>query len=143
MKRAKREWSELLRSLGGAFGDVVAAELGALRDDFARDGKNAGIGAGLVLAACALGAWSLGVVTALAIAVLAIWLPVWASIGIVLLVILIVMVVLLLVARNRFRRLEGPTNTVQRRWEDLRRWWNERVLGEPAPRPALEEEEVP
>ena len=139
-RRKGREWGELLRSLGRAFGDVVAAELAALRDDVARDGKHLGIGVGLVAAAAVLAAWSLGVLTALSVAVLAIWLPVWAAILIVLVVILLVIAILLLVARHHFGRLEGPTNTMHRRWEDHRRWWTERVLTDPISRPALDDE---
>lgn len=130
----------MLRSLGRAFGDVLSAELGALKEDFARDGKNLGIGVGLVVAAAALAAWSLCLVTALAVAVLAIWLPVWGAILVVLGVAVLVIAGLALVARRYFGRLEGPTNTIQRRWEDHRQWWNDRVLAEPPPRPALDRE---
>ena len=137
--RGRKDWGDLLRSLGRAFGDVVSAELEALKKDFARDGRHLGIAVGLIVAATALVCWSLGIVTALAIAVLAIWLPIWASILIVLVTVLLVVAILLLVARHHIGRLEGPTNTVQRRWTDHRRWWNDRVLAEPAPRPALDD----
>ncbi|MDX1630704.1 MAG: phage holin family protein [Thermoanaerobaculia bacterium] len=139
MRRRRREWKELLAALGRAFGRVLGAELGALRDDFLRDGKHLGWGVGFVVAAGALGAWSLGVLTALAIAVLAIWLPLWGAILVVLGVLLAVIAVLLLLARSRFRRLESPAVRIQDRWEDHRRWWDERILGEPERSPSLEE----
>lgn len=140
MSRRRREWKELLSDLGRAFGRVVGAELGALRDDFVRDGKTLGWGVGFALAAGVLAAWSLGVLTALAIAVLAIWLPIWGAILVVLGVLLAVVAVLLLLARSRFRRLESPAVRVQSRWEDHRRWWDDRILGEPERTPSFGEE---
>lgn len=140
MSRRRREWKELLSDLGRAFGRVVGAELGALRDDFVRDGKTLGWGVGFALAAGVLAAWSLGVLTALAIAVLAIWLPIWGAILVVLGVLLAIVAVLLLLARSRFRRLESPAVRVQSRWEDHRRWWDDRILGEPERAPSLGEE---
>ena len=69
--------------------------------------KNAGAGLGLVVGAAFLAFFVLALLTALFVALLALVLPVWASILIVMVVYIVVVAVLVLVARGRFRRAKG------------------------------------
>ena len=37
-------------------------------------------------------------------------------------------------ARSQLRRMEAPVDTVRRHWDEQRDWFQDRVLGESAPR---------
>jgi len=69
--------------------------------------KNAGAGLALVIAAAFLAFFVFALLTGLFVALLALALPVWASVLIVMVVYIIVVLVLVLVARGRFRQAKG------------------------------------
>lgn len=124
-RRLLAGWGASLQALGGAFSEVVQAELAALGDDFARSGRR--LGGALLLLALALFVlfWAVGLLIYLAVEVAHQWLPRWAAAAVVLAVVLVLMFVLALVGRRRLKRLEVPTATIRRRWESHRSWWSE------------------
>ena len=131
--RRGQEWQGRLLGLREALGELYAAEADALSRDLSRWGKGFVGALLLALGALALGFWVLAVLVGLMIAVLAIWMPVWAATLVTLVVLLIVVAVLGGMAWRRFQELGGPLGRVQRRWRDHWDWWHERVLEAPEP----------
>ena len=129
--RRGQEWQERLLGLREALGELYAAEADALSRDLTRWGKGFVGALLLALAALALGFWLLALLVGLMVAVLAIWLPVWAATLITFGVLLIAVAALGWVAWKRLQELGGPLARVQRRWRDHWDWWNERVLYAP------------
>lgn len=125
MMRRRRgpTWTELVRELGVSVIDLLRAESRALQADLGRSGKRAGIGMGLIATAAALAFWSLGVATIAAIAVVAIWLPVWGASLVVLGLLVLVVVILGFFGSRELRSIEPPGVTVARHVDDLRAWW--------------------
>ena len=118
-------WGASLQALGGAFSELVQAELAALGDDLSRSGRR--LGGALLLLASALFVlfWGIGLLIYLAVEVAHQWLPRWAAAAVVLAVVLLLMVVLAAIGRRRLQRLETPTAMVRRRWESHRAWWTD------------------
>ena len=131
--RRGQEWQERLLGLREALGELYAAEADALSRDLARWGKGFVGALLLALAALALGFWLLAVLVGLVVAVLAIWLPLWAATLVTAGILLAVVAALGWVAWKRLSALGGPLGRVQRRWRDHWDWWNERVLYAPEP----------
>ena len=128
--RPPAEWMELLRALGRAITEVFAAELEALSGDFSRSGRGAGVALGLLSGAAFVAFWALGVFTFVVGAVLALWMPIWAAALTLAVALTGVVGLLAWLGLRKLRSLELPARTVRRRWDDHRRWWNERVLGD-------------
>lgn len=124
-RRLVANWTASLQALGGAFGELVRAELAALGDDLSRSGKR--LGGALLLLASALFVlfWSVALAIYVAVEVVHQWLPRWAAAAVVLAAVLVVMAVLAAVGWRRLKRLESPTVMVQRRWTSHRVWWEE------------------
>ena len=132
MSEPGRSWSALVREIGEAFLALLRAEVEAVARDLGDSGR--ALLRALVLAGLAFGVafWALGLVVYLAVELLALVLPRWGAVGIVLAVFVLAAAILAAVAARRLRAVESPAATVRRRMEDSRRWWRERIAAEPA-----------
>lgn len=131
------QWLEMFRAIGQSLAELAAAELAALKEELARNGKTLGVALGLFAAAAAIGFWLIALLLYTAIQVLAIWLPMWGASLTVTGVFVIVVAVLALIGVAKLKKLESPAATVGRRWSDHRRWWDRRLLAETPPPAAL------
>lgn len=127
-----REWIDLFRSLGEALLEVVRAELQALQGDLSRSGRHFGVALALFGGAAVLGFWIVGLILFVLIAVLDVWLPLWAAALIVLGIFLLAAAILGGLGLRRFRKVENPIANVQRRVDDHLDWW-QRLLAQPEP----------
>jgi O-antigen ligase len=123
-------WLGLLRGLGTAYLDLLAAEWAEVRREIAVSGKRLALGVALLGAAAAVGFWFVAVAIALVIVVLAIWLPPWAAVLIVTVLLLAVIAVLALVGWKRLQKVESPTTAFARRYDDHLDWWHDRLLAQ-------------
>jgi hypothetical protein len=143
----RRGFAEIVREIGESFLALVRAELDALLEDFGRSGRALGRALLLAGAAAAVLFWTLGLVLYLAIELLALALPRWGAVAIVLGVFALAAAILAIVARRRLNSIEPPAATVRRRLDESRAWWDRRVVAgedEPVETPRLEiEEELP
>lgn len=133
------QWLELFRTLGQALAELATAELAALKEELARNGKTLAVALGLFAAAAAVGFWLIALILYTAIQVLAVWLPLWGASAVVTGVFVILVAVLALVGAAKLKKLESPGATFGRRWSDHRAWWDRRLLAEAPPPPALGE----
>ena len=129
--RRAHQWQDRLVGLREALGELYAAEADALSRDLSRWGKGFAGALLLVFAALTLAFWLIAVFVGLLIAVLAIWLPVWAATLITFVALLLVVAALGWLGWRRLQELGGPLARVRRRWRDHWDWWNERVLDAP------------
>ena len=122
-RRLLAGWSTSLQALGGAFSELVGAELSALGDDLSRSGRR--LGGALLLLGSALFVlfWAVGLMIYLAVEVVHQWLPRWAAAAVVLAVVLLLMALLGAIGWRRLKRLEAPSVMVRRRWSSHRDWW--------------------
>ena len=131
-------WRDSIQALGGAFSELVRAELAVLGEDFSRSGRR--LGGALLLLASALFVlfWAIGLTVYLAVEVVGRWLPRWGAVSAVLVVVLLVMVVLAAIGWRRLQRLESPAALVEKRWTSHREWWLEQfpAAGSDEPRGA-------
>jgi hypothetical protein len=128
------QWLDLFRALGQSLADLAAAEIAALKEELARNGRTLGLALALFGAAAVIGVWLIALVLFTLIQVLAIWLPMWGASAVVTGVFLIVVTVLALVGAMKLKKLESPAATVGRRWSGHRRWWDRHLLADtPAP----------
>ena len=123
-------WIDLFRSLGESLIEVLRAETTALQTDLKTSGRHLGIALGLFGAAVLLLFWVLGLLVFLAVAVLSIWLPLWAAAGIVLVVFGAVMVALIWLGCRRYRLFESPVDTMKRHVDDHLDWWQNGLLAQ-------------
>ena len=123
-------WVELLRGLGQAVLDLLAAEWAELKRELAASAKKLAVAAALFGAAAAFGFWLVAMLLYVAVQVLAIWLPHWGAALVVTGIVLAIVAVLALLGVSRLKRFEGPGVTVSRRVDDHLDWWNERLLAE-------------
>jgi cbb3-type cytochrome oxidase subunit 3 len=68
------------------------------------------------------------------IELLALWLPRWGAVLIVLVLLLVVVWILWVLAKKKLRQAERPTETVRRRVTDHLDWWQDRVLDDTSER---------
>jgi hypothetical protein len=131
-----RGWTGRLREVGDAFLGVVRAELAALAADLSASGRALVRALLLLGAAFGVAFWTIGLLLYFAVELLALALPRWGAVGVVLGVFVIVSIVLLLVARKRLAAIESPASIARRRFADHRVWWQGRVAQvEAAPPP--------
>ena len=123
-------WIDLFRSLGESLIEVVRAETTALQADLKTSGKHLGIALGLLGAAVLLLFWVLGLLIFLAVAVLSVWLQLWAAALIVLLVFVGVMAVLIVLGLRRLKLVENPVDSVKRHVDDHLDWWQNGLLAQ-------------
>jgi hypothetical protein len=126
----ERGWVARIRSVGASFLGVVRAEIGALVADLGRSGR-ALVRALLWLGAGAMVAfWTIGLLIYFAVELLALVVPRWGAVGIVLGVFVLVAALLFLAVKRKVGAIEAPDATVRRHLADSQRWWNERVAAE-------------
>lgn len=123
-------WIDLFRSLGESLIEVVRAETTALQADLKTSGRHLGIALGLLGAAVLLLFWVLGLLIFLAVAVLSVWLQVWAAALIVFLLFAAVMAVLILLGLRRLKLVENPVDSVKRHVDDHLDWWQNGLLAQ-------------
>lgn len=144
---SRRGFAEIVREIGESFLALLRAEVDALLADFGRSGRALGRALLLVAAAAAVLFWVLGLVLYLGIELLALALPRWGAVAIVLGVLALAAAILALLARRKLLAIEPPTATVRRRIDESREWWQERVVAgedEPMEDARMEiEEELP
>jgi hypothetical protein len=131
-----RNWIEQFRALGLALLEVFRAEWEALRGDLDRAKRNFAVVVLLLGAAAVLAFWTLGVLSFLLGAVLAIWLPVWLAALIVFGLYAVSTVTLGILGTRRGKRWmrdENPAVSVRRRLDDHLVWWQESLLREEEP----------
>lgn len=123
-----RGWTDLLRSLGESLVGVAGAEAAALKGDLRTSGRKFLIVVVLGATAAFLCFWIVGAAGFLLFQVLTIWLPAWGAATIVFAVLVILAGILAMVARQRFRSIEVPVDTVRRHFDDHVAWWESQIL---------------
>lgn len=123
-------WIDLFRTLGESLIEVLRAESSALQTDLKTSGKHLGIALGLLGAAVLLLFWVLGLMIFVAVAVLSVWLELWAAALIVLGVFLVAMAALVWLGLRRLKRAENPVDTVKRHVDDHLDWWQNGLLAQ-------------
>jgi hypothetical protein len=121
-------WIEMFRGLGEALLDVLRAEVATLQEDLTRSGRIAGGALALLGVALILAFWIVGLLVFTLIAVLAIWLQLWAAALIVLGLFLAATAILAWMGVNRFKQVENPVQTFRRRVDDHLDWWQNTLL---------------
>jgi hypothetical protein len=128
-----QEWIDLFRSLGQALLDVLRAEAQALGADFRLSGERLARALALLGAAAAVSFWTLGVLLAALVALLAIWLPVWGAALAVAGLFALAAALLAAAGWRQMRQLGNPADDIRRRFADHLDWWQDRLLAGPAP----------
>lgn len=126
-------WIEMFRGLGEALLDVLRAEVATLQEDLTRSGKIAGGALALLGTALILLFWIVGLLIFALIAVLAIWLQLWAASLIVLGLFLVATGILAWMGKNRLQQVENPVQTFRRRVDDHLDWWQSTLLRDQRP----------
>lgn len=126
-------WIEMFRGLGEALLDVLRAEVSTLQEDLSRSGRIAGGALALLGVALILLFWIVGLLIFALIAVLAIWLQLWAASLIVLGLFLIATGILAWLGVNRLKQVENPVQTFRRRVDDHLDWWQNTLLRDQRP----------
>lgn len=121
-------WIDLFRSLGESLIEVLRAETGALQEDLKTSGRHMGVALALFGAAVLLSFWVLGLLVFLLVALLHVWLQLWAAALLVLLAFAGVMFVLALAGRSQWRKAENPVDSVKRHVDDHLDWWQNGLL---------------
>jgi hypothetical protein len=121
-------WIDLFRSLGESLIEVLRAETGALQEDLKRSGRHYGMALALFGAAALVSFWVLGLLLFFLVALLHIWLQLWAAALIVFVLFFGAMAVLGLVGRGQWRKAENPVDSVKRHMDDHLDWWQNGLL---------------
>jgi hypothetical protein len=121
-------WIDLFRSLGESLIEVLRAETGALQEDLKRSGRHYGVALALFGGAALLSFWVLGLLLFFLVALLHIWLQLWAAALIVFLLFFGAMAVLGLAGRSQWRKAENPVDSVKRHVDDHLDWWQNGLL---------------
>jgi hypothetical protein len=128
-----RDWIELIRSLGAALLEVYRAELADLKGDVRDASIHLVWALGLLLGAGVIAFWAVATLVFFVIEMLALWLPLWGAVGVVLLLLVGTVLTLLALGLRRLKRWENPAETVRRRLTDHRSWLEGEFLGEEGP----------
>jgi hypothetical protein len=124
-------WMDLFRSFGESLLEVVRAEIAALQDDLQRSGRHFGVALALFGGAAVLLFWMVGLLIFTLVAVLQIWLELWAAALIVLALFVAAIAVLALLGKRRLSHVENPLETVRRRADSHLDWWQNTLLSQP------------
>lgn len=131
-------WIARVQRLGSAYFGVVRAEISAALSDLQETGRSVFRAALLLTVTVALGFWTVGLLVYFLIEMLAIWLPRWGAVGAVFGLFLAATVGFALLFTGRVRRIEAPTQMLERRFQNHSAWWQRQMsAGEesaPAPR---------
>jgi hypothetical protein len=130
-------WIELFRSLGQSLLGVLRAEADALAADFRRSGGHLARGLALFAGAAGVLFWTLGILVLALIALLSLWLPVWAAALLVAALFALVAGLLVALGLGQLRRLESPIDSIRGRVSDHLDWWQHHLLADPAAVPPL------
>jgi hypothetical protein len=123
---------ELFRSLGQSLLAVLRAEADALAADFRRSGVHLARGLAFLAGAAGVLFWTLGIVVLALIALLSLWLPVWAAALLVAALFALTAGVLVALGLGQLRRLESPVDSIRTRVSDHLDWWQHHLLADPA-----------
>lgn len=123
-------WIDLFRSLGESLILVVRAETTALQTDLKTSGRHMGKALALFGGAALVSFWVLGLLIFLLVTLLAIWLPLWAAVLIVLIAFLTIMGALVWLALRDLRLVENPVDSVKRHVDDHLDWWQNSLLAQ-------------
>ena len=126
-------WIDTFRSLGEALLAVLKAELATLQEDLKGSGRHLMVALGLLGAALVVLFWLTGLLITLLVAVLCIWLQVWAATLVVLLLFVASAGLLVWLGLRRLRQIENPVETVRRHVDDHLDWLHNRLLQEGRP----------
>lgn len=121
-------WIALLRALGESLLAVLRAELAALQADLARSGRHVRNASVLFGALAALAFWMVGLLLFTAVAVLAIWLQLWAAALGVLGGLALVAAALGWGGYAQVKKIDNPLDSARRRFDDHLDWWQNRLL---------------
>lgn len=144
MRRWHSRWSDLLAPLGQAGLDLARAEYGAVSSEIRSSGRSLVKALLLLLIALFASFWAIGAVALVVVEVGSLWLPRWAAALVVLALFLLVGLLFAVVARRRLRRIERPAETVRRRLNEHRDWWDRRIAAAgPQARSSYEEQPGP
>ncbi len=125
-------WADLFRSLGESLLQVLRAELAAVEEDFRRSSAHLKATVGLLVAVAVLGFWIAGLLIFVLVALLDVWLPLWAAALIVMAFFTIVAAVLARLGVNRLRQIENPVASIKQRLDNHLEWWQQ-LLAEAKP----------
>jgi len=124
-------WGETFRNLGQSVLGVLRAEAAAVEADLRRTGQQAAGAAGLLGAAVVVAFWTVGLLIAAIVAVLALWLPVWGAALVVLALFAAVTGGLAWLGVRRLKEIENPAASIRRRVSDHLDWWQNTLLAPP------------
>jgi apolipoprotein N-acyltransferase len=123
-------WIDKFRSLGESLFAVLRAELAALQEDLTRSGRHLAVALGLIGAALIILFWMTGLLITVLVAVLAIWLKLWAATLIVFLLFAAGAGLLAWLGMRRLKQVENPVQTVRRHVDDHIDWIQNNLLRE-------------
>jgi len=123
-----RGWKELLQSLGDSLLEVVGAEAAALTGDLRHSGRQLLSALVLGLSAAFMFFWVVGASGFVLFQVLTLWWPRWGAALAVMALFLLLACLLALMASRRFQAIDLPAETVRRRFDDHKAWWQDQVL---------------
>ena len=124
-------WIDLFRSLGESLLEVLRAEAATLQDDLQRSGRHFGVALAFFGGAVVLLFWMIGLLLFTLIALLNIWLQLWAAALIVLALFVAGIAILASLGMRRLRQVENPMETVRRRVDEHLDWWQHSLLTQP------------
>jgi putative superfamily III holin-X len=124
-------WIDLFRSLGESLLEVLRAEVATLQDDLQRSGRHFGVALAFFGGAVVLLFWMIGLLLFTLIALLNIWLQLWAAALIVLGLFVVAIAILGWLGMRRLRQVENPMQTVRRRVDEHLDWWQHSLLSQP------------
>lgn len=127
MRRWFRRWSDVVGPLSEAGWDLARAEYRVVSSEVRHAGRK--LVEALVLLAFGLFAlfWAIGAVALVVVEVASLWLPRWGAALVALGLFVLVGACLAAVARQRLRSIERPSQTVKRRLDKHREWWDHRI----------------
>ena len=126
-------WIEMFRGLGEALLDVLRAEVATLQEELSRSGRIAGGALALLGVALVFLFWIVGLVIFVLVALLAVWLQLWAAALIVLALFTVTAGILGWMGMSRLKTVENPVQTFRRRVDDHLDWWQNTLLREQRP----------
>lgn len=126
-------WIDMFRALGESLIEVLRAEMATLQEDLTRSGRNLGGALAFLGVVLILSFWILGLLIFSLVALLYVWLPLWASALIVLLLFAAVAGAFGWLGMKRMRQVENPVATVRRRVDSHLDWWQNSLLRETKP----------
>lgn len=126
-------WIEMFRGLGEALLDVLREEVATLQEDLSRSGRIAGGALALLGVALVFLFWIVGLIIFVLVALLAIWLQLWAAALIVLALFTVTAGILGWMGMSRLKTVENPVQTFRRRVDDHLDWWQNTLMREQRP----------